>query len=262
MEERRETTDINLGQCLRVLLKKSYWIVACALVGALLAFLYTWNFVTPTYRSDVKLYVNTSRVVVGEVQVENVTASSLTAAREAVKTYIEILKSRDTREQIRVRAGLDSLGNASISGSALNDTEILQVTVTDTDPNRAKAIANAVAEVLPERVQEAFQGTSVKVIDYAGPATPISLGYTRNIIIGVLAGVVLSVVIILWRVLANPFIQEEEMLTNLYGLPILSTIPNLCITHEDEHGHYYYSHYYKREPYAQSKDDSSTEKND
>jgi capsular polysaccharide biosynthesis protein len=261
MEERRDTPEIILSQSFRILLKKCYWIIACALIFALAAFFYTWNFVVPTYRSDIKLNVNVNQDAKGNngvtVTVNN--PQNLTLARTMVDTCIVILQSNDAREMI-VEAAKEKRPDlmegfsagmlaGAVSASALNETEIFQVVVTDTVPARAELIADTIVKELPDYVHNINDGIGVTVVDSAKTASAVSLGFTRNIVIGVLIGVVLSSAVILWRAFSNPFIQEEEMITSLYGVPVLSTIPNL--SNEREGKHYAYASYAYRKSSAQ-----------
>jgi capsular polysaccharide biosynthesis protein len=260
MEERRDTPEINLSQSFRILLKKCYWIIACALIFALAAFFYTWNFVVPTYRSDIKLNVNVIERAEGNGSVvELYNPQNLTSARTMVDTYIVILQSNTTREMI-VEAANEKRPDlmkgfsagmlaGAVSASALNETEIFQVVVTDTVPARAELIADTIVKELPDYVHNINDGIGVTVVDSAKTASAVSLGFTRNIVIGVLIGVVLSSAVILWRAFSNPFIQEEEMITSLYGVPVLSTIPNL--SNEREGKHYAYASYAYRKSSAQ-----------
>lgn len=66
-----------------------------------------------------------------------------------------------------------------IEAGAVNSTEVFEIQVTSADPEEAERIANCVAEILPDRIAEIVEGSSVKIVDYAivpsqksSPASP------------------------------------------------------------------------------------------
>ncbi len=252
MEERKDSIEINLSQCFSILLKKCYWIIACALICALAGFLYTWKCTVPLYQSNVKLNVNIIERAEGNGVIV-LSSASQTRARSMVNNYIVILQSNQTnkmvyeaakekRPDLMANIGGPGVIGGMISAGALNETEIFQVTVTDTLPARAALIAQTVAEILTPRVQEIISGTSVSIVDNASWPAPVSQGYTTNTVLGAFVGAVISAAFILWRAFSNPFVQDEENITTLYGLPVLSVIPNLAESHDSGNYSYYYSY--------------------
>ncbi|MEI3252504.1 MAG: Wzz/FepE/Etk N-terminal domain-containing protein [Faecalibacterium sp.] len=114
-------------------------IIACFLVGALLAFGFTYFFVTPMYQASASIYIvsasNNSIVNLTDLQI----GSQLTA------DYQELMLSRPLLQDVIKDLDLDTnyrslAGQVSITNA--NDTRILKVTVTDSDPERAADIAN------------------------------------------------------------------------------------------------------------------------
>ncbi|MFH7445355.1 hypothetical protein RA265_30460, partial [Pseudomonas syringae pv. tagetis] len=54
-----------------------------------------------------------------------------------------------------------------IEAGAVNSTEVFEIQVTSADPEEAERIANCIAELLPGRISEIVEGSSVKIVDYA-----------------------------------------------------------------------------------------------
>lgn len=267
MEKRKETIEINLSQCFGILLKKCYWIIACALICALAGFLYTWKFAVPHYQSGIKLNVTVAdRAESNGVVVELNSPQSLNSARNVVDSILVLLQSNTVNEMVYNAAKEDRpdlmegvWGPAAIGGmvsaSALNETEIFQVVVTDTVPARAELIAKTISEEFPNFVKEKMKNTELKVVDDASLAAPVSLGFTRNVVIGIFAGVVISSAFILWRAFSNPFVQSEETVTALYGFPVLAVIPNLAEPHDSQN--YSYNYYSYRQQSKKKTDNAS-----
>lgn len=82
-------------------------------------------------------------------------------AERLMNTYIKILKSRPILEEIIQRLDLPILpGDLAdqINVEALPDTELLSITVSDSNPARAQGIANTLAVLLVEQSQSLYFG--------------------------------------------------------------------------------------------------------
>ena len=126
-----------------------------------------------------------------------------------------------------------------ISAEAVDSTEVFEVTVVSKDAKEAAEIANTIAEVLPSRISEIVENSSVKILDYAIINNePISPSYVKNVAIGALAGVVVAVALIFLQFVLDNKIHSEEYLIEHYKYPILAVIPDLAATSKNK--------YYKR----------------
>ena len=79
---------------------------------------------------------------------QTITQSDVTLNKNLVDTYAEIVKSRRVLDQVINELDLDSSYNSltnKISVSAVNNTEIIKITVIDENPIDAKNIANTTA---------------------------------------------------------------------------------------------------------------------
>ncbi len=243
-----KTNEISLSQCFRILWKNIYWIAACALILALAGLLYTTQFVTPTYKTEAKFYVNSISYANDKDgnRVETYNATNLDSARTMVASCIEILNAYTTLDAVIAKSGVQGLTADSlrsmISAKSSGETEILQITVTDTDPARAKLIADAITDVFPGSIEGIMSGTKLSIVDYARDARANSNGLFKNIVIGGVFGAVLCAAVLLIKEFFNPLITEDETVTNLFGLPVLAVIPDLC---HEESAKPYYSHAYK-----------------
>lgn len=200
--------------------------------------------VTPKYSSSVMIYVNNSSLELGEVV--DISASSLSAAQDLVKSYIVILNTRTTLEQVIHEAGVDySYGQLRemLSANSVNATEIFRVTVTSTDPYEAAEIAKAVGDVLTERTQLIIEGTTVRIVDYPVVNTAkVSPSITRNTAIGLILGFIGACAVFAVFAILDDTIRDESVILQNYDMPILAKIPDL---HMDEGGkkYAYYNSY-------------------
>lgn len=233
--------EIDLLRLIKSLWKRAWVIVVTGILAAVLIGGYAALFVTPKYQANILLYINNTSAP-GSAKNGTVTPSELSAAQSLVDTYVVILKSRTTLGKVIEKSGVDyTQGKLSrmISASSENGTEIFRVTVTAEDPEEAAMIANTVADVLPESIASVVDGSSVRVVDYAAVNQhKVSPNVKRMAAVGLLAGLLISAVIVVLIDLFDDVIRDEEYLTQTYNTPVLALIPDLTERAEGKYGYY------------------------
>lgn len=238
-----EEEYIDLGHLLLVLWGKAWIIVlAMAFCGAL-AFFGTRYLITPLFQSKALMYVNNSTLSVGNTAIS---LSDLSASKSLVDTYTVILKTRLTLNEVIRQAGLpytyEELSKM-VDAKAVNNTEVFEIVVTGPNPEETTLIANTIVDVLPDKISEIVDGSSVRTVDLAVvPAKKYSPSFTKNTAIGLLIGMVISSGLIILLDLLDDIIHSEEQLTSVYGLPTLVVIPDL---YSKQTGKHYESNYMK-----------------
>lgn len=224
--------DIDLQRLIGALLNKAWMIGIVSVICAVVVLIGTFFFVTPQYQSAAMFYVNNNSVSLGEASL-SITSADISASRGLVKSYIVILKTRETLNDVIDYAGVDrtygQLKNM-ISAESVDSTEIFRVVVTSPDPDEAQSIASAIAYILPKRISSIIEGTSAKIVDSAViPTKPSSPSYTRNAMLGFAAGFAASVAMIVLWVLLDITIRSEEDITQNCKYPILAAVPDMTV---------------------------------
>lgn len=230
MNEKQDYMEIDLLSMLGTLLKK-WWIMALsAVLGVAIVGGYSYLFIVPRYQSSILLYVNNSSISIGSTSV-SISSGELSAAKTLVDTYCVILSARLTLEDVIEKAELDysyeELKSMIRAGSE-NNTEVFRVTVTSTDPEESCKIANTIAAVLPEKIADVVDGSSVKIVDMAVvPAARSSPSYSRYAAIGMLLGIVISAAGILLCTYLNDTISSSDWIVESFKeeCPVISVIP-------------------------------------
>lgn len=228
--ERAETEKIDLIRLIRALWKKLWIVVLAGIIGGAASYAWTDYNTVPIYQSSAMLYVN-SAISVGSSGSGLSSKISLATAKGLIDTYIVVLNTRETLNDVIDYAGLNySWGQLKgmISAAPVNDTEIFQITVTSTDPEEAELIANAVVEILPKRISTIIEGASVQVVDHAVlPSTPINGGHRSDTLKGALLGMILSGGLIVLFALFDIMIRSAEDIEKICKYPILTAIPDM-----------------------------------
>ena len=239
--EMNEEMEIDLRRVFSAIVRKSWLVAIVAVVSAVIAFLGTFFLITPEYQAAAKFYVNNSSISVGGASV-SISSGDLVTSRNLVDSYIVILNTRETLNDVVDYAGVNLTYPAvkkMISAASVDETEIFQVTVTSTNPQEAEKIANAIAYILPKRIGNIIEGTSAKVVEAAVvPANPSSPSYTSNTIIGFLLGFCLTAAMIALQEVLDVTIRTEEDLTQCCDLPILTAVPDMLVQSKGD-SHYY-----------------------
>lgn len=142
---------MNLQDYVKVL--RTRWITVCAttLVAVLAAIAYTLT-ATPQYRASTQLYVSAS------------SASSMSdlyqgnrLSQEKVLSYAQLIMGETLAQRTIDRLNLDMTAaslRAKVSAAAKPNTVLIDVSVLDPSPARARDIANALSDEFVELVRE------------------------------------------------------------------------------------------------------------
>ncbi len=237
----KEYYSIDLLHIVRSLLRRIWLIVVVGLLAGVVGFFYSNYGIEPTYSSHIKLYVNNSSFSLGNSNF-SISPSDLTASQGLIKTYGEILNTRTTLERIIQKSGVDYSWkqlSGMIDCAPSNGTEIMLVTVTCGDPYKASKIANTIAEVLPIRISEIIDGATMEVVDSAIPElNKVSPSITKYTAIGMMVGVLLTVIVLVVLALLDDTIHDEDYILRTYRYPILGKVPDLLDVNEKANSYY------------------------
>ncbi|MBR6568066.1 MAG: hypothetical protein IKK60_05390 [Clostridia bacterium] len=233
---------VDLAHIVKAVWKKIWLVAIASILTAALGFSLAAFAITPTYSSSIMLYVNNSSFDVGDLGF-SISSSELTAAQSLAKTYTVLLKNRTTLNRLIDVTELDYTWEDlydMIESAPVNETEVMQVTVTCTNPYEAEQIANGIAKVLPQRVSEIVEGASMEVVDSAVANTEkVAPSITVFTVVGFILGTILSVVAIIIMALMDNTVHDEEYVIKTYQYPILAKIPDLLDAGTKKYGYYY-----------------------
>lgn len=248
MDNNKENLEIDLKRAFLALWSRAWIVILAGIIFAVAMFSYAYFLITPTYASSVTIYVNNTYV--GNSQ--GISSSQLSAAQHLADTYMVILKSRGVLDKVAEQTGLGYSAkqlDGMITAQAINETEVFEVKVTCTDYKHAAEIANAIADVLPGRIAEVVEGSSVKVVDYAEEnGVAVGPSYKKYVLLGAVVGILLSAVVVILLDITDTTIVSEEYLSSEYPkTPLLAVISGTGNTRSGYRKGYrgYYRGYYQ-----------------
>ncbi len=256
--ELRETdfAEIDLLELLKLLWHNIWNIVISLILCGSIAFSAAMFSIEPKYTSSAMMYVNNHSISLSAGSYA-ISASQISAARSLLDLYVIILQSRTTLEMAIEKADLPytyAQLRSIVSAKAVNDTEIFSISATCTNPDDAKLIVDTLVEILPERISDIVDGSSVRVVDYAvRPVSRSSPSYTRYGMIGMFVGAVLSAAFIIIRDLMNTTVRDEDYLRYRYNIPLLAVIPDAFGSSGKSYGYKYKDGKKSRYKYGQKR---------
>lgn len=243
-KKNKSYVEVDFLKILKSIKDRLWTVILVAVIGAVCAFGITYMFIDPTYQASTLLYVNNSDFSVGSSNF-SISSSTLTAAQELVDTYIVILETRTTLDDVIDYANVDYSYKElkeMISAAPVNSTEIFEIVVTSKSPKEAEVIANAIAKILPTRISEIVDGSSVRIVDYAvTPSSRSGPSYVGNALIGFIVGAMIIILIIVINEVFDVVVRDEEYLSDNFDIPILAAIPDMHSSKSN--GYYYYNSY-------------------
>ena len=148
--------------------------------------------------------------------------------KNLVDTYAEIVKSRRVLEQVIEELNLDlkyEQLHGKISVSAVNNTEIIKISVNDQDAIKAKNIANVTANHFTDEIVDLYNMNNVDILDEAIEAdTPYNINVPKQIIIYLMLGFVLGAGVLFIIFYFDRTIKSVEQVEQKLKLPILGSV--------------------------------------
>ena len=113
-----------------------------------------------------------------------------------------------------------------ISVAAVDETQVMKITVNHTDRNTAEAVAAKLLEIAPDIILNTVEAGSVKVVERAyALESPISPNIMRNTVLAAIVGCFLSCAVVIFIFLLDNTFKSELDIQNQLGLPVLGVIP-------------------------------------
>ena len=228
---------IELRELLDIVLKRKWLIIITLILSTTLGGIYSVFFVTPIYKSDTTLMVNSSKGINAGDLAASFDLGSINLSQKLVVTYGEIVKSRIVLEQVIDRLDLDTSYTGllnRVSSRPVGSTEILKIEVQDENPEQAALIANTISDVFVKEVMRILKVNNVETIDRAIPLDrPINVKTNLNIAIAMVLGAMLGIFLAFLLEYLDRTIKTPEDVQKHLNLPVIGTIADFSQVKEN-----------------------------
>ena len=217
--------EIDLWELFQILLKNWLWILLSTLGCAILGLLITMFLITPKYRAEATMIVNTR-----QDQTATVTNDQITSAQKLVDTYSIIIRSRRVVDPIMEKLNIEDDYESFVKNiivESVNDTQVMSIQVENKDPETALQVVQEIVDRAPGAIISTVEAGSVNVVSepYVNSEVPVSPSKLKNTAIAAFIGLfVSSGAFLLIAFLDNTFKSEEDIQKQL-GLVTIGIIP-------------------------------------
>lgn len=209
------------------IIKKRFWIIALlAIISALISGVISFFMLKPVYEAKSTLIVNTEK----NEETQMITGDQFSVTQKLAVTYGEIIKSRAVLEDVIKNLKLDNEYEdlvKNVTVSPVKDTQIISISVQDTNKQKARDIANEIPKVFAKEAKRITKANDIQVIDKAIlPQNPIKPNKMMNMAIAAVLGAMIGLfVVFLIEYLDNKLKTPQDIEKHL-GLSVLGVVPN------------------------------------
>lgn len=217
--------EIDLKELFNMFWSRKFVILFIIIVFIGIGIFYTKFMIKPDYKATATLVLtkNTSND-------ETITQSEVTLNQKLVATYTQWIKSNNVLRQVISNLNTDISEDAlrnSVSVSLVTNTQMIEVSVTNANPEMAQKFANEITNVFIEKIKEIYKIDNISLVDKAKlPTGPYNISNTKNILIFAFIGVVIAGGYVFIASMLDTTIKSAEVAEKRLGLNVLASIPN------------------------------------
>lgn len=234
VEASQQEEIISLRDLLQVL-RRRFWVILLTIVVAV-------GVAVGLSLQQTPLYMASTLVLVGqELQREdtNNLAGDIQGLQLATETVNEAVETRPVAEgvveQLKLQRSAESV-LANLSAQSVEDTQFIEISYTDTDPERAQEIVNGAGEVLSEEISKISPSTNAltaTVWERADvPEVPISPNPLRNGFLALVLGIILGVSLAFLLEFLDDSWRSPEEVEEISGVPTFAIIPSFKVVQD------------------------------
>jgi capsular polysaccharide biosynthesis protein/O-antigen/teichoic acid export membrane protein len=228
---REDEPALPQGDPIRVILRR-LWIIVLA--PALFAGLVVGYSIaqTPTYQAS-------TTVLVGQEQADDVSGdlgNELEGLQSLSATVAAAVGTRPIAEGVvqKLDLGIDpSSLQESLDAEVVPDTTFVRISYTDTDPQRAQLIADAVGEVLAQRITDVSPSANTVTVTVweraLVPADPVSPDPLRDGLLGLVLGLMIGVGLAFLLDFLDDDLKSPDEVEQVSGVPTFASIPEFKV---------------------------------
>ncbi|MGV2874580.1 Wzz/FepE/Etk N-terminal domain-containing protein [Macrococcus capreoli] len=214
---------LDLERLYKLILRNLKTIFGVAILGAIIAAIISFYFITPKYSASTQILINKQE---NKDQLE---FQANQADLQLVNTYSEIIKSPVILDEVSKNLKLNKSIQSNVNVSNSAQSKVINITITDTSHSNAVKIANEITDVFKSKINKIMKVDNVTVLNPAKDdknASPIQPKPLINILIGAFIGLTLSLFYVMLRSLLDKRVTTEEEVNELLNLPVIGMIPH------------------------------------
>lgn len=223
--ENSDEIEIDLSRLFQEIKKKAKFIIFMAIIGAIIAFLFTTFFITKKYESTAIVYLKPNTTETGTIDYNAINANS-----KMVNNYMLIMQGDSVLDKVTKTLKLEDKGedfvkdSLSITNEA--ESEIIKVTARTDDPQLSKDIVSATVDQFFTDVKAKLDVKNLMITDPAKVEDiPVSPNKKLITLLGAFLGIMLSGGIAVLRFMLDKRLHTKDDVESYLEIPVLAEIP-------------------------------------
>lgn len=219
---------ISLKELFLTLKKRLSLIALITILFATISGLISFFYLTPIYQASTQILVNQSKN-----EQNTYSAGEVQTNLQLINTYNVIIKSPAILDLVIKELDLNMTTgqlNGKITVQSEQNSQVVTISVQDSDPNLAADIANKTASIFQTEIKNIMNVDNVSilakavVLDNQSPIKPQPL---MNIAIALVVGLMIGVGVAFLMEYLDNTIKTEQDIEQTLGLPVLGAIPTI-----------------------------------
>ena len=216
---------ISLQDLFKTLKKRMLLIILLTILAVTVSGLVSFLFLTPIYQSSTQILVNQEKADVTAFNSQDIQTNL-----QLINTYNVIIKSPAILSKVIEQLDLETSPtdlNSQITVNNEQDSQVVNISVQDPNPNVAVDIANTTASVFQSEIIKLMKVDNVSVLTPAILAenpSPVKPNPILNMAIAAVIGLMLGVGIAFLLEYLDTTVKNEQDVEELLNLPILGLI--------------------------------------
>lgn len=218
-------SNLNLLEIKKIVRKNIVLFITMPLIFLIISIVITNYFIDDKYvaKTQILVYEKKTQPLNFNNKVQEIQSNL-----QLVNTYSEIIKSPRILEKVakesNVKYEADALAKM-LTVTNQTDTQILNVAIQSKDAKEAERIANNVAKTFQKEIPKIMDVNNVSILSNANnTAVQVSPKILINAAIGFTSGLVLAIIIMIFRHLTDKRIKNETDVKENLDIPVLGLI--------------------------------------
>ena len=217
---------MTLLELLRLMKKHLKLCIILPLLCALGTAAFSYVLLANTYTSSVSMYVLTRSGSTADGSTSSLNYSDLNASQMLTNDVATLIESDRIEADTASALQMSNLNDYKIDVDNQTTTRVITISVSGEDAQKVALVANKLAETTDDVAREVMDVEAINVIDKAtesaNPSGPPRLMYTGMAFV---AGIFLSIAIVVLLDMTNTRVRNADELEELLGIPTIGRIP-------------------------------------
>lgn len=213
---------LNLKEAFQLLKKRLLFIIVITAIFTTITGIASYFILTPIYQSSTQILVNHAKSK-DAVYSPNEVQTNI----QLITTYNAIIKSPAILDKVIKKENLKMTSgqlNKLISVSNEQESQLVNITVQNENPQKSKDIANAIATTFQSEIKTIMNIDNVSILAKAELGSRIKPNPVLNMTIALVIGLMVSVGVAFLLEYLDNTLKEDRDIEDQLGLPVLGTI--------------------------------------